>query len=907
MARIGQLFVTLDLIAKPFNDALKQTHKNAKDLEKSIRPLKDGLKDLGTGMLAVGSAVTGALALMARQAANYGDSIRDAAIRTGLSTEALSKLKFAAEQSGTSFESLTAGLTKMSRNALAAAQGNKETAAAFKALGISVKDASGQLRSQDSILEDARAAFSKMADGTAKAALEQKIFGKGAVEMTEFLSLSNEEMAALSKQAEYLGLVLGKDAADAADKFKDSLNALDNAELGLAISVGNVLLPALTKTVELMTIATVQFRKFAEAHPDLIKAVSFLAAALVGNGGLILGLTGVLLILPKLQVAFKLLLGPIGLEILAVETLVAAFLAFPKFRGVVLDVLRNVIAGVTATASAIVSLGDVINKLGRRQFTEAFEALKQAPALAVASAKDSAKTFDDVVNGISDTIKSLNFNFGDFGKNIKDKVIPPIEELGNKAKDAAKHLAELILSAQVKLTQELPRLIDDINYRMEQQAKEFARTLGESIDLLADKLKFLDDAARKFRESSFRAQEGLMNDLDRVTKQTVDDILKEEKRKDDQRKKDLEEEKKRAEEWRRAWSTAIGNVMSSFAENVVRIVFPDFKALAAQRAQLESQITSIQVTNERERLQNIIDNTKLSYAVRKKATADLQAFNKQVQQQELRDRNEQLVKLQKELADANNLFKRFATGVKDIFVELGKTIVKALIINALTPITNKLTSLFQGLLPTWLGGIKKAAEGAAAKTATSAAGNVTGSVGTGGGGISAAAGGAGSTAGQIIGAGLGFIGDIAGIFQQKRLEGTMNAVEANTRFTYIELRDAMNEILWPTKRNTDAMVSLLSGGTVSGGGRNGPGAIAAIQAKGGAVSNTFNVNATLNLTPTIQFMGGGELTTLDIRDRIMPELMTMLDTGVRGYAEKIAKIVSERLQGLTGTEVPVGI
>src|SRR5262245_43619762 len=103
---ISNLFVTLSLDAEQFKVGLQNA--------------KVALTTIGAEMLAVGTATTTAFIAMAKQSANYGDAIRDASIRTGLSTEALSGLKFAAEQTGTSFEAINTGLVRMSRNALTA-------------------------------------------------------------------------------------------------------------------------------------------------------------------------------------------------------------------------------------------------------------------------------------------------------------------------------------------------------------------------------------------------------------------------------------------------------------------------------------------------------------------------------------------------------------------------------------------------------------------------------------------------------------------------------------------------------------------------------------------------------------------------------------------------------------------
>ncbi len=58
-----------------------------------------------------------------------------------------------------------------------------------------------------------------------------------------------------------------------------------------------------------------------------------------------------------------------------------------------------------------------------------------------------------------------------------------------------------------------------------------------------------------------------------------------------------------------------------------------------------------------------------------------------------------------------------------------------------------------------------------------------------GGGATGAIGAAGAVAGAIAGVGV--------IFQLKRIEGTMNAVEANTRFSYIHLGVMIDQLFWP--------------------------------------------------------------------------------------------------------------
>src|SRR4029453_14797165 len=130
------LNVDLKLPADNFNNNIKAAKKEAKEFEKSIRPSKELLEDMGKSMTVAGVAIVGSLTAMAKAAADYGDKLLDASKRTGASVGELSKLKFAAEQSGASFDDVSAGLRILAKNAEQAASGAKAQALAFKELGI---------------------------------------------------------------------------------------------------------------------------------------------------------------------------------------------------------------------------------------------------------------------------------------------------------------------------------------------------------------------------------------------------------------------------------------------------------------------------------------------------------------------------------------------------------------------------------------------------------------------------------------------------------------------------------------------------------------------------------------------------------------------------------------------------
>src|SRR5689334_6067169 len=134
MPSLANLFADFKVSTSQFQSEMNAAVRSAKEFDKQLKSTKEVLTTNGTGMTVIGAAISGALIAAAKSAANYGDTLAKASQRTGASVEELAKLKFAAEQSGASFDDLNAGLRFLAKNAEAAAGGSKEQSQAFKNL-----------------------------------------------------------------------------------------------------------------------------------------------------------------------------------------------------------------------------------------------------------------------------------------------------------------------------------------------------------------------------------------------------------------------------------------------------------------------------------------------------------------------------------------------------------------------------------------------------------------------------------------------------------------------------------------------------------------------------------------------------------------------------------------------------
>ena len=199
---------------------------------------------------AAGLAIAGGAALVAfgvkavTSFADAGDEIHKMAARTGFGTEALSELKFAAEQSGASLESVEKASKRMASTIFDAEMGLVGAEDALAALGLTAEELKGlSPETQFQIIADKLGAVD---DASTKAAIAQDIFGRSGAELIPLMNEGAEGMAALRQEARDLGVVFSQDAADSAADFKDAQNELKSAVNGLFFAVGSELTPAIT-------------------------------------------------------------------------------------------------------------------------------------------------------------------------------------------------------------------------------------------------------------------------------------------------------------------------------------------------------------------------------------------------------------------------------------------------------------------------------------------------------------------------------------------------------------------------------------------------------------------------------------------------------------------------------------
>ncbi len=228
---------------------IKATDKATQALNAPIKSFKD-LKNAASGMkapmIAAGAAVATALTALTARSIAAADELLKTSQKIGTTVESLSLLKYAAEQSDVSFETLTGGFQRLSKAASEAAGGSKASVAAFEAIGVAVTDSSGKLRSNDDLLEALADRFQKLPDGATKTALAMQLFGKSAgPDLIPFLNQGASGIRALKNEAEDLGLKISTETAQRAEAFRDTLRKLSLTSQALGNAIMREVLPSL--------------------------------------------------------------------------------------------------------------------------------------------------------------------------------------------------------------------------------------------------------------------------------------------------------------------------------------------------------------------------------------------------------------------------------------------------------------------------------------------------------------------------------------------------------------------------------------------------------------------------------------------------------------------------------------
>lgn len=213
--------------------------------------LKTGLATAAKAGAVAITAVTGATVAMSKafmdnvgDLSAYGDNIDKMSQKMGMSAQAYQEWDAVMQHSGTSIESLQAGMKTLA-NAVESGNG------AFERLGITQEQIASM--NNEELFSATITALQNVENETERTYLAGQLLGRGATELGALLNTSAEDTQAMKDRVHELGGVMSDEAVKAAAAYQDSLQDMQTSFSGLSRGMIGEFLPSVTTVMNGLT------------------------------------------------------------------------------------------------------------------------------------------------------------------------------------------------------------------------------------------------------------------------------------------------------------------------------------------------------------------------------------------------------------------------------------------------------------------------------------------------------------------------------------------------------------------------------------------------------------------------------------------------------------------------------
>lgn len=339
-----------------------------------------------------------------------GYSVEDVGVALGLMANSGIK----AGQAGTTLRSAISGLISPS----------KDAAGWMEELGLSMTNEDGTMKSLSEVMDMLRAKMSGLSEAE-QAQAASSLFGERA--MSGMLAIVNASESDYNKLTEALANADGT-AKDMADTMNDNLNGqlilLKSQIEGVAIKLGNILLPIIKKVVDKISEWVDWFSNLSEAQQETILKIAAIVAAI---GPL-------LLVIGKVIKTISTIIKVVN----SIKTVVIALNAVVAANPIIL-IITAIIAAVTALVAIFVHLYKT-NEDFRNKVNAAWEKIKEVVGTVIDFIKQAWEAlwnfvgpiFEKVWNGIKSAIGTIV----NVVSSVVDTLKPLFEEISGAFEEA---------------------------------------------------------------------------------------------------------------------------------------------------------------------------------------------------------------------------------------------------------------------------------------------------------------------------------------------------------------------------------------------------------------------------------------------------------------------------------------
>lgn len=235
MATAGSIVVDLLMRTGAFET---DTARAEKLMKQRMKGIETAVNNAASAVALGGVAIAGGMMLWVKQAADAADQLDQLSERTGITVETLNGLAYATRLSGGDIDGLEKGLQNLHKRMSEAAAGNKASSELLKALGVSAGTADEALMQ----LADVFPMLSKQD----QVRVGTELLGKSYASLVPLLAQGRAGLQGLMEEGQRLNPITEESAKQAA-LLNDNMDRLKALSDGVAITVGNSLIPGINR------------------------------------------------------------------------------------------------------------------------------------------------------------------------------------------------------------------------------------------------------------------------------------------------------------------------------------------------------------------------------------------------------------------------------------------------------------------------------------------------------------------------------------------------------------------------------------------------------------------------------------------------------------------------------------
>ena len=237
-------------------NSLKRLGNSMQGVQGRVKNLRMAMSGLNKTFATLGVILSaGAFVRMVKGSIDAADAFGKLETQTGIAANTLQAYANAGKLAGVEQEAIDKGLARLASSIREADQGVATYKDSFDALGLSVRDSQGNLKSTEQVFGEVADAFAEMEDGGTKAALAMELFSR---QGRKLIPLLTEGKAAL----EEFNFEVSDRFSQNAEYFNDQMTMLGFKLKGFSMQIADNLLPTLNNLAEM-------FRNITKEGADL--------------------------------------------------------------------------------------------------------------------------------------------------------------------------------------------------------------------------------------------------------------------------------------------------------------------------------------------------------------------------------------------------------------------------------------------------------------------------------------------------------------------------------------------------------------------------------------------------------------------------------------------------------------